>query len=70
MILNMTLVFKDFEEWLRKNKVSSETVGILRQNGILSIPDLKLLTSKDIRQFHLLIGEKNRLKNAIQKLHE
>ena len=50
--------------------MSSETVGLLRQNEILSIPDLKLLTSEDVGRFHLSVGEKNRLKNAIKKLPE
>ena len=63
-------VFQEFEEWLKMSDVSSRTVELLRENGVLNLQDLELLTMEDIKQFGLLVGEKNRLKTAIKKLHQ
>ena len=52
------------------NDVSSRTAECLQEKCNLKPPDLELLTIEDIKQFGLLVGEKNRFKNAIKKLHQ
>ena len=66
----MSLFQTDSElvKWLTDNQISAATEEKLRGNSIMTLYDLKLLTEPDIAEFRLNIGDRNRLKAALQKL--
>ena len=57
-----------FEAWLTANNIPPSLAMKLKKQTLATIEDLELLTEQNIVDLKLTIGEKNRLKIALDTL--
>lgn len=68
-------VFPEIERWAEKEKLTLETLKILKEDGFATLETLSLLTPQDVDGYYastnrLLKEQCLRLKKAVDKLNE